>query len=123
MFFLSKRNAKTLNQNTKFTIAKIISNWHHKNNNGFGVDYEYYVKNVRFQKTVNLNVSKGQKFLIAFDSIHPKRSLLLTDYEINDDLIESKEAEWNYKQIPFSIDSIKVTDDIKNKNAFTIFTK
>ena len=122
-FFLSRRNSETINENAKFTIATIISEWHHKNNNGFGVDYEYFVKEKRYQKTVNLNVEKEQKFLIVFDSLNPRRSHLLTDYEIsNTRRLKPQSMGWTYSQVPFSLDSVKITNEIKQTNAFTIFS-
>lgn len=123
-FVLSKRDTETINQNTKFTVATIISDWHHKNNNGFGVDYEYYVNEMRYQKTRNLNLKKGQKFLLAFDSLNPRRSHLLEEYELYSKISLKPESKgWNYNQIPFQIDSVRVKKQIEATNAFTIFKK
>lgn len=54
----------------KYTIGEAISDWHHKNNNGVGIDYKYHVNSITYSKTANISYQKGDKFLIIFDSIN-----------------------------------------------------
>lgn len=51
-------STKSLLRNPKYTTAIIVNDWHHKNDNGIGVDYEYFVYNKRYVSTKNLDLKK-----------------------------------------------------------------
>lgn len=94
-------------KNPKYTIGEAISDWHHKNNNGVGIDYKYDVNGIIYSKTANFSYKKGDKFLIIFDSIKPNNSAILDIYSIENYLIDVKVPSkgWKYQDVPFNIDS------------------
>ncbi|RKE82560.1 hypothetical protein [Chryseobacterium sp. AG363] len=94
-------------KNPKYTIGEAISDWHHKNNNGVGIDYKYDVNGITYSKTANFSYKKGDKFLIIFDSIKPNNSAILDIYSIENYLIDVKVPSkgWKYQDVPFNIDS------------------
>lgn len=48
-WYISSLNGlKNISKRQKFTVALIISDWHHKDANGVGVDYEYIVNDRKF---------------------------------------------------------------------------
>ncbi len=94
-------------KNPKYTIVEAISDWHHKNNNGVGIDYKYDVNGITYSKTANFSYKKGDRFLIIFDSIKPNNSAILDIYSIENYLIDVKVPSkgWKYQDVPFNIDS------------------
>lgn len=59
-YFSSLSDLKNVSKRQKYTTALVISDWHHKNTNGIGVDYEYFVNNIKYSNTINLDLKKGQ---------------------------------------------------------------
>lgn len=113
-WYLSSLNGlKNLSKRQKFTIAKAISDWHHKNTNGIGVDYEYFVSNRQYSNTINMDLKKGQKYLLVFDSIKPENNVILDIYPINNQSI-APEKGWKLSDVPISIDSTTINDLILN---------
>ena len=86
-FVIANRDGNSINKNSKFTIATTVSEWHHKNNSGAGVDYEYIVNDKIYKKTRNVDAKKGDRYLIVFDSINPKRSCLIFFHKIETDCL------------------------------------
>ena len=102
----------------KYTIGEATSDWHYKNNNGVGIDYEYHVNGITYSKTANVSYQKGDKFLIVFDSIKPNNSALLDIYSIENYLIDLKipEKGWKYQDVPFNIDSNTIKKYVQDWN-------
>lgn len=60
-WYLSSLNAlKDISKRKKYTLAIAISDWHHKDINGVGVDYEYFIEDRKYSNTINLDLKKGQ---------------------------------------------------------------
>lgn len=102
----------------KYTIGEAISDWHHKNNNGVGIDYKYDVNGITYSKTANVSYQKGDKFLIIFDSIKPDNSAILDIYSIENYLIDLKVPSkgWKYQDVPFDIDSNTIKKYVQDWN-------
>ncbi|UKB80972.1 hypothetical protein [Chryseobacterium sp. MEBOG07] len=102
----------------KYTIGEATSDWHYKNNNGVGIDYEYYVNGITYSKTANFSYQKGDKFLIIFDSIKPNNSAILDIYSIENYLIDLKVPSkgWKYQDVPFNIDSNTIKKYVQDWN-------
>ncbi|MGD1320675.1 hypothetical protein [Chryseobacterium sp. 2R14A] len=96
-------------KNSKYTIGTATTDWHQKNNNGVGTDYTYYFKDLKYSSTTNYSYKKGDSFLIIFDSLKPKNSIVLSIYPIENlqDLKVPKNG-WKYKEVPFKIDTIQI---------------
>ncbi|SFN92541.1 hypothetical protein SAMN05421594_4741 [Chryseobacterium oleae] len=94
-------------ENPKYTIALIISDWHHKDTNGIGVDYEYFVNKRRYSSTINLDLKKNEKYLLIFDSLHPKSNALLDAYKI-DQLFNLPVKGWSFNELPIKVDTTKI---------------
>ncbi len=105
-------------KNPKYTIGEAISDWHHKNNNGVGIDYKYDVNGIIYSKTANFSYKKGDKFLIIFDSIKPNNSAILDIYSIENYLIDVKVPSkgWKYRDVPFNIDSNTIKKYVQDWN-------
>ncbi|WP_288443032.1 hypothetical protein [uncultured Chryseobacterium sp.] len=105
-------------KNPKYTIGEAISDWHHKNNNGVGIDYKYDVNGIIYSKTANFSYKKGDKFLIIFDSIKPNNSAILDIYSIENYLIDVKVPSkgWKYQDVPFNIDSNTIKKYVQDWN-------
>ncbi|RXM39439.1 hypothetical protein BOQ62_11265 [Chryseobacterium sp. CH21] len=102
----------------KYTVGEAISDWHHKNNNGVGIDYKYHVNGINYSKTANVSYQKGDQFLIIFDSIKSDNSTILDIYSIENYLIDLKIPEngWKYQDIPFNIDSNTIKKYVQDWN-------
>lgn len=105
-------------KNPKYTIGESISDWHHKNNSGVGIDYKYHVNGITYSKTANVSYQKGDKFLIIFDSIKPDNSAILDIYSIENYLIDLKipAKGWKYQDVPFNIDSNTIKKYVQDWN-------
>lgn len=105
-------------KNPKYTIGEAISDWHHKNNNGVGIDYKYDVNGIIYSKTANFSYKKEDKFLIIFDSIKPNNSAILDIYSIENYLIDVKVPSkgWKYQDVPFNIDSNTIKKYVQDWN-------
>ena len=58
-WYISSLNGlKNISKRQKYTVASVISDWHHKDANGVGVDYEYIVNDRKYSNTINLDVKK-----------------------------------------------------------------
>ena len=111
-FIISGVNSKRLIKYTKYTTAIIVSDWHHKNNNGVGVDYEYYVNGKSYEFTINLNLTKNEKYLLAYDSLKPSNCQILEIYPLNKNIISPMNG-WNLNEIPIRVNSEEVFNYIK----------
>lgn len=105
-------------KNPKYTIGEAISDWHHKNNNGVGIDYKYDVNGITYSKTANFSYKKGDRFLIIFDSIKPNNSAILDIYSIENYLIDVKVPSkgWKYQDVPFNIESNTIKKYVQDWN-------
>ena len=113
-FVIANRDGNSINKNLKFTIATTVSEWHHKNNNGVGVDYEYIVNNKTYKKTRNVDAKKGDRYLIVFDSINPKRSCLIFFHKIEPTYkIKTKNSGWNENEVPVKVDISEIKKYVK----------
>lgn len=114
-WYISSLNGlKNISKRQKYTIALVISDWHHKDNNGIGVDYEYFVNNKKFSNTINLDLKKEQKYLLVFDSIIPENNVLLDIYPIND-LSSVPLNGWRIDELPIKVNSREINNKILNK--------
>lgn len=114
-FIISSINSKRLIKYTKYTTATVISDWHHKNNTGIGVDYEYYVNRRRYEYTINLDLKKNEKYLLAYDSLKPSNCLILETYPLNQN-INSPINGWNINELPIPVDSTIINNLILENN-------
>lgn len=111
-FIISGINSRRLLENAKYTVATVTSDWHHKNNTGVGVDYEYYVNEKSYGYTINLDLKKNEKYLIAYDSLKPSNCQILEMYPLNSDIISPING-WDLNELPIKINSEEVFDYIK----------
>lgn len=111
-FIISGINSKRLLRYTKYTTATITSDWHHKNNTGVGVDYEYYVNGKSYEFTINLDLKKNEKYLLAYDSLKPSNCQILEIYPLNKNIISPING-WDLNKIPFKVNSEEISDYIK----------
>jgi len=111
-FFFSNINSKRILKYPKYTIAKIISDWHYKNNTGIGVDYIYYVGNKKYNYTINIDLQKNEKYLLIYDSLKPSNCRILGIYPIADSIIAPTNG-WRYKEIPIEVDSNEIKEYIR----------
>ncbi|MDQ0065131.1 hypothetical protein [Chryseobacterium lathyri] len=110
----SLSSLKNLAKRQKYTTALVISDWHHKDTNGVGVDYEYFVNNRKYSNTINLDLRKGQKYLLVFDSIVPENSVLLDIYPINN-FSSVPINGWKINELPIKVDSTEINGLILDK--------
>ncbi|GEN69684.1 hypothetical protein [Chryseobacterium rhizosphaerae] len=114
-WFLSSLNGlKNVSKRQKYTVALVISGWHHKDTHGIGVDYEYFVNNKKYSNTINLDLKKEQKYLLAFDSIVPENNVLLDIYPIND-LSSFPINGWRIDELPIKVNSAEIHNLILEK--------
>lgn len=107
-WFLSANfGLKQLLKTPKYTIAVIVSDWHHKNNNGAGVDYEYIVNNQKYSNTVNVDAKKGERYLLIFDSLKPKNNVLLDVYPIYES-INPPTGGWTLNEVRVKVDTAEI---------------
>ncbi|MDV7696744.1 hypothetical protein N6B72_07425 [Chryseobacterium soli] len=104
---------KNLIKYPKYTTTLIISDWHHKNNHGIGVDYEYYVNKKRYSYTVNLDLKKNNKYLLIYDSLKPSNCSVLEMYPIIDNNIQTPLNGWKYNDVPIKIDTSEIIEYLK----------
>lgn len=102
---------KQLLKAPKYTIATIVSDWHHKNNTGTGVDYEYMVNHKKYSNTVNVDVKKGDRYLLIFDSLRPKNNVLLNVYPIYESVDPPTEG-WALTELPVRVDTIEIRNRV-----------
>ena len=111
-YIYSNNNLKNLIKYPKYTTAIIISDWHHKNTHGIGVDYEYYVNEKRYSYTVNLDLKKNNQYLLVYDSLKPSNCSILEMYPIIRDIPVPING-WKYNDVPIKIDSIEIIEYLK----------
>jgi len=97
-------------ERAKYTVATATTDWHQKNNNGVGTDYQYEINHEVYSRTTSFSYKKGDRFLIIFDSIKPKNSKVLDIYPVEADYVGLKISKngWKYQEVPFDIDSNKI---------------
>lgn len=103
-FFLSHSNLEGAKKNAKYTVAYITSDWHQKNNNGVGTDFTYYVNGEKIEKTCANNLKKGTRYIVLYDSIHPKHYIMLYNHQLPDK-IKTPVNGWKLDQVPIKLDS------------------
>lgn len=114
-WYLNSLNSlEDISKRSKYTTALAISDWHHKNSTGIGVDYEYFVNNKKYSNTINLNLKKGQDYLLVFDSIIPENNVILDIYPINN-FSSVPLSGWKINELPIKVDSMKVNNIIRGK--------
>ncbi len=106
-FIISGINSKRLIKYTKYTTAIIKSDWHHKNNTGVGVDYEYSVNGKGYEFTINLDLKKNEKYLLAYDSLKPSNCQILEIYPLSKNIISPVNG-WNLNEIPVKVNSEEI---------------
>lgn len=102
--FLSRHELKSAKKNAKYTIAYITSDWHQKNNNGVGTDFRYYVNGEEINKTCADNLKKGTRYIVLYDSIHPKNYIMLYNHQLLNN-IKAPVNGWKFKEVPIKLDS------------------
>lgn len=112
-FIISGIDSKRLLRNTKYTITTVTSDWHHKNNTGVGVDYVYYVNGKSYGYTINLDLKKNEKYLLAYDSLKPSNCQVLQMYPLTED-VSSPVNGWNLHGIPIKVDSLAIVQYIED---------
>lgn len=100
----SKSKVKTAKKNAKYTIAYITSDWHQKNNNGVGTDFTYYVNGEEINKTCANSLKKGTRYIVLYDSIHPKNYIMLYNHELSGQ-VKAPANGWEFKEVPIKLDS------------------
>ncbi|HEX7870721.1 MAG TPA: hypothetical protein VF455_11480 [Chryseobacterium sp.] len=117
-FMHEKMWIRKMLKNSKYTIGVATTDWHQKNNNGVGTDYIYYLKDLKYSSTTNYSYKKGDSFLIIFDSIKPKNSIVLSIYPIENYLRDLKIPKdgWKYSEVPFKIDSNQIRKKLTENN-------
>lgn len=114
-FIISSINSKRLIKYTKYTTAIVTSDWHHKTNTGVGVDYEYHVNGRKYEYTINLDLKKNEKYLLAYDSLKPSNCVILETYPLNQNVISPVNG-WNINELPIPVDSTTINDLILENN-------
>lgn len=95
----------------QYTVGMIISKGHTRTTTkNWGKDYEYIIENKKYIRQTSSKVFLGKKYLIIYDSLHPKRSMLLNRYEINE---QYDKKIWSFKEIPFKVDSTYIYNFVK----------
>lgn len=102
--FLSRNNLKNAKKNAKYTIAYITSDWHQKNNRGVGTDFKYYVNDKKIEKTCANTLKKGTRYIVLYDSIHPKNYIMLYNHQLSDKITAPVNG-WKLNQVPIKLDS------------------
>lgn len=110
--YLSENEMKATWLNSKFTVATMTSNWHHKNSNGVGTDFTYSVGGRTISKTTNFNLKKGTRYLVMYDSLSPSWYIMLGRHQLPDS-IEAPPNGWKFKEIPITIDSAELKQYFK----------
>jgi len=114
-FFLSHSNLEGAKKNSKYTVAYITSDWHQKNNNGVGTDFTYYVNGKKINKTCANSLKKGTRYIVLYDSIHPKNYIMLYNHELSNE-IKAPANGWKFKELPIKIDSNELKVYFKELN-------
>jgi len=105
---------KGIKKHSKYTVGYISSDWHYKNGNGVGTDYLYYVGNKEFSGTSVYNLKKGTKYLLMYDSLKEKNSILLGHHQLSN-MISAPSKGWDFNKVPIKLDSvdlIKYSDEL-----------
>ena len=113
-YFSSVNGLKNVSNRQKYTTALVVSDWHHKNTSGIGIDYEYFVNNIKYTNTINLDLKKGQKYLLVFDSIEPVNNVILDIYPIYNTSPIPLNG-WKINELPIKVDSTKINNIILEK--------
>ncbi|WP_407847348.1 hypothetical protein [Chryseobacterium sp. KCF3-3] len=103
-FFLSHFNLEGAKKNAKYTVAYITSDWHQKNNNGVGTDFKYYVNGEKIEKTCANNLKNGTRYIVLYDSIHPKNYIMLYNHQLPNKITAPVNG-WKLDQVPIKLDS------------------
>lgn len=111
-FIISGVNSNRLITYTKYTTATVISDWHHKNSTGVGVDYEYHINGKSYEFTINLDLKKNEKYLLAYDSLQPSNCQILEIYPLKKNIISPING-WNLSEIPIKVNSEEIFNYIK----------
>jgi len=106
-------NSERLLKYAKYTDATVVSEWHHKNNTGIGVDYEYKVSGRKHEFTINLDLKKNGKYLLAYDSLKPGNGQILEMYPLPEN-IRAPENGWHLNELPFKADRQEILGYIKD---------
>jgi hypothetical protein len=104
---LSNSDIKGIIKRPKFTTTIITTDYHHKNFNGVGVDYEYFINSKKYTSTIDLHLRKNEKYLLIYDSLKYKNNLLLEIYQIQG-AIKVPLKGWRYEEVPITIDSLAI---------------
>lgn len=94
-------------KNTKYSIAKVISNYHGRHTfGGAGYDYIFYLNNKTFNATdgTDGDFKKGNKYLVAYDSISVYKKKLLK-INVTDSIFITPKNGWRLEEIPFRVDT------------------
>lgn len=111
MLIIGYFNNKEILKNPKYTVALIVSDWHHKDTNGIGVDYEYFVNKKRYSSTINLDLKKNERYLLIFDSLQPKNNTLLEAYQVNQ-LFNVPIMGWSFEELPIKVDTVRIKNSV-----------
>jgi len=108
MFYVNNRNIDALLKNSKYTVAIVTSEKHAKSTfKSFGHDFEYKLNDEDYMRQTSENLVKGQKYLLVFDSLNPKYSMILAIYPIFHEIKIPKNG-WKYDEVPMKIDTLKI---------------
>lgn len=105
----SEKKIKNIFKHSKYTCGTIISDWHQRNNQGIGTDYEYSVNKVRHMGIYSRQIDKKDKYLVVYDSVNPNNSKLLFNHPIPNNMIVPLSG-WKFSEIPIPIDSSELKD-------------
>jgi len=109
----TKQENYNLNKRTKFTVATITSDFHYRQTTkGAGTDYKYNVRNIIFDSGSSTGTFiKGDKYLIAFDSLHPNNNKIF-QINVTDSIYIYPKNGWKVKDIPFKIDTTALKKEL-----------
>ena len=104
---------RSFQKHTKYTVAKVISDYHYRNTRGgSGYDYSFILNGKLYNRTESKgNFIKGNYYLMAYDSTSPKSTQLL-EINITDSLNQSCINGWTLKEIPFKVDTVYIKKKI-----------
>lgn len=101
-------------KNTKYSIAKVISNYHGRHTfGGAGYDYIFYINHKTFKATDGMDgdFKKGNKYLVAYDSISVRKKMLKIN--ITDSTFIPPKNGWRLEEIPFKVDRTYIRKEIE----------
>jgi len=112
-FYIDNNNINNILGKSKYTIAIVSSERHTKSTNkSFGVDYQFYVDGISYSRQTSQNLSKGEKFLLIFDSLKPNNCRILVIYPIVDS-VSAPVNGWTYDDIPIQINKGEIKEYIQ----------